>query len=240
MNYRKIFPSIYKGLLFSYFLDFKKTIKVSSIVVITIAFFDFGMVTMFLRFNEDVTNDISGILFFGTIAMIIAFSIYSVISTSKDKMSEKFSFPINRKVFAITNFLFSVLGSFGLLAVLTLLAPIEVLLYKFVDLTTDKFMYVNLITVDSFIIGFISAWAIMIGIGSLSYSIAIFIREYTYYTISILVVLLASLFMFGWFEEVLKFVFSEDTLILFVLKLIVFSLIFHGIGYVALKHKEVH
>ncbi len=239
MNSSKITSHAFKGIFLNLYFDLRKTLKISTIVVVSIALFDFVMVSLFLRLNEDMSNDATGILLFGTIAMIIAFCVYVVLSTSKEKLREKFSFPVNRKIFAISNFLFYMVGSFILLGILTILAPIEVLLYKLLEVMSDKFMFLNFVTLESYFVGLISAWAIMIAIGSLTYCLSLYIRKYLQYSLPLITITFASIFLFGWFIPITEFLFLEENLLLFVLNLLMFSIICHGIGYIALSKTEV-
>lgn len=240
MNYDKAVSKAFNGLLLNLYFDLRKTLQISTIVVISIALFDFGMVTIFLGLDEDISNDASGILVFGTVAMIIAFSVYTVMSTSKEKLREKFAFPINRTIFAISNFLFYIIGSFLLLGIISILAPFEILLYKLVEVVSDKFLFLNLITLDAYLIGFVAAWGLIIAIGSFAYAVAMYVRQYTVYAVPILGVLFASIFLFGWFGEILNLVFQETNLLLLTLKLLGFSVVCHGLGYIALRTTEVN
>lgn len=239
MDSNKVVSSAYKGLFLNQYFDLRKTLLISSIVIISISLFDFAMVILFLQLNEDMSNDASGILVFGTIAIIIAFSIYMILSTSKEKLREKFSFPIDRKIFAISNFSFSFIASFLLIVTITVFASIELLLYKLLDLVSNKFMYVNLITLESYITGLISTWMIIIAAGSFVYCISLYSRLYLQYFLPILGVLFTSIFLFGWIPDIIVFMFFEESLYLLVLKLLSFSLICHGFGFLALKKTEV-
>ncbi len=239
MNSSNVILNAFKGLFLNLYFDLRKTIKMSTIVVVSIALFDFVMVAMFLGLDEDMSNDASGVLVFGTVAMTVAFCVYTILSTSKEKLREKFSFPINRKIFALSNFVFYMIGSLILLAILTILAPMEVLGYKLLEMFSDKFMYISLVTLESYFVGIMSAWAVMLMLGSLTYCITIYIRRYIQYALPIITVLFASMFLFGWVSNILEFLFQERNLFLMVLKLVGFSILFHFLGYIALTQTEV-
>lgn len=232
-----IVKNAYKGLLYNMFLDLRKTILVGVITALSLAVFDVIMALIFININEYSSNDGSGSLFTGAIIMLFALIIHIV--TSKDSIQSKFAFPINRSIYAVANVLFLAVGSFVLLASITIVAPFEVLILSFIDLISEKMVYVNPITLNSYMLGFISSWGYLLAFGSVTYCLFMYVRQYVIYSVPVITIIITSVFLFGWFGDIINFLFMEDNLLILIGKLLVITIISHLLGFIPLKRMEV-
>lgn len=239
MNSKNTVKNAYKGLLLNFFIDLRSTAIVGGIIVISISVFDIIMTIIFLNLDEHISNDGTGTIFTGAIVMFVALLIHVIGSTSQNDMHSKFAFPINRTIYAVSNFLFILFGSFILLAIVTILAPVEMFLYGFLELVTHKIIYLNQITFHSFLVGFAATWAYLLAFGSLTYGIFMYIRRYKLYTLPVIAIVITSVFAFGWFGDIIRFFFLEDSLLLLIVKLLVITIISHILGFIPLKRMEV-
>jgi|LGOV01.1.fsa_nt_gb hypothetical protein len=239
MNSKNIVINAYKGLLYNFYLDLKTTALIGLVIVSSTAVFNIVLALIFLNINGSSSNDGSGALFIGGVIMLITFIIHIIASTSIEGIHGKFSFPINRLIYAVSNFMFMIFGSFVLLAILTIFAPFEVLIYRFIELLTGKLLYLNTITLDSFLIGFISSWAYLFSFASIAYALFMYIRRYLLYTLPILTILILCVFLFGWFGDIIAFTFLETNLYILLLKLVGIAIVSHILGFIPLKRLEV-
>lgn len=229
----------YKGLLLNFFYDMKKTAKIGVIITLSILLSNFLLNIIVMQFDGGDSNSNSGIMMIGFITMLITLFVYVVVSTSKVELYSKFSFPINRRIYAISNFLVLVVGSLALLMIVTILSPVELMLFKLVELFSDQFIYINIMTLGGFIEGFITSWLYLIAISSVSYCVFIYIRKYMIASLLTLAVLATMIISFGWLGNIIQFIFLEQNLGLFVAKLLSISVISHLLGYIPLRKMEV-
>jgi len=238
MNSKKVVINAYKGLFVNFLLDLRKTAFIAFLIICTIVFVDFVMSIIFVSVNQDIFR-VFGPFFIGGFVMMFAFTIHVIMSTSPDEMYGKFTFPINRSVYGITNFVFLIIGSFILLAIVTIVAPIEMFLYQILELSTHKILYLNEVTLNSFIIGFTATWAYLFCFGSLTYGIFMYIRNYTLYSLLTLTIVISIVVMFGWLGDVTSFIFLEHNLLILIIKLISIAIISNILGFIPLKRLEV-
>ncbi len=142
MNSNKVVINAYKGLFLNFFLDLRKTAFFAFCIICTIVFFDILMAIIFVNVNGNIYRQF-GPFYIGGFVMLCAFTIHVFMSTSLEEMHGKFTFPINRTVYAITNFVFLFIGSFVLLAIASIISPIEMFSYQILELLTHKIIYLN-------------------------------------------------------------------------------------------------
>lgn len=235
---KKTKKNSYKGLLLNFYYDIKKTIIIGIIITLSITLFSLLLNIILIQFNEPTSSN-SGMLVVGFFVMLISLFIYVINSTSKVELFSKFSFPINRLIYAISNFIAIVIGSFLMLMVITIMTPIEVLLTKFISIFTIKLLYLNNITLYGYIVGFLSAWGYMIALGSITYCIFMYIRKYKIFSLLVLALLITLILSFGWLGNILQFIFFESNLALLMIKLLSISIVTNILGYIPLKKMEV-
>lgn len=237
MKSNNVIKNAYKGLFYNMLLDLKKTVCFVIIISLSIAAFNIVLALIFMNVNEVSTHDGSGSLFSGVIVILVVLFIH-IIKTQETSQS-KFSFPINRLIYAVTNFVFLLVSSFILLAAVTIVAPIEVGIIRLIDVLTDKLVYVNAITLNSFIIGFVASWGYLFAFGSVTYCLFMYIKKYSMYTIPVITLIFTSIFVFGWFGEIIQFLFLEGHLGVLIFKLSIIGIIANVIAFVPLKRMEV-
>ncbi|MCK5128766.1 MAG: hypothetical protein KAQ68_02850 [Clostridiales bacterium] len=235
-NYIK---NAYKGLLLNFYFDYKSLISVSAIITLSLVVFDFLVTIIVLQFSNSMSNENSGVLVVGFVTMLIALGIYASLSTSKSEMKAKFAFPINRMTFAVSNLIALILGSLTMLMVITMIAPIEVVLFSIAAKFSDKLIYVNEVTLNTYLIGFISSWVYMIAFGSILHCMFMFIRRYTLVSLIVIAALILSVITFGWLGNIVRFLFLEQSLFMLVLKLGVISLVLNVLAFIPTKTMEV-
>lgn len=239
MNSNKKVINAYKGLFTTLLLDLRRTIIIGLMIIASLALFNFVLTIVFISFDEQISNDGVGSIFMGGIVMLIAFVIHIIISTSGEELHGKFTFPIDRSVYAVTNFVFIICGSFVLLAVVTIVAPVEMLLYYLVEVTSHKIIFINQITLKSYLMGFAATWAYLIFFGSITYGIFMYIRKYPLYSLPVIAIIFTTVLGFGWLGNIVAFLFLEDSLGVLVIKLLSIAVIANGLGYIPLKRLEV-
>jgi hypothetical protein len=230
----------YKGLMLNFYLDFKKIISISTIVVLSLTTFDFIVTLLIAQFSKSYGSERSaGVLLIGSVIMLIAFCIHTIKSTSKDTIKSKFAFPINRLMYSVVNFIAIVIGSLIMMMIITIIAPFEMILYRVTALFTDKLYYLSMVTLNNLFVGFISSWMYLIAISSLLYFIFMYIRKYTIVSLIVITISIFSILTFGWLGNIISFVFLEQNLGIFVLKLSAVTIITHLLAYIPTKTMEV-
>jgi len=238
MNSYNIVTNAYKGLLYHMFLDLKRTVFIGVVISLSLMVFDFVMTIIFVNINEISSNDGGGTLFSGVIVMMIALIIHTI--KSKDDMNGKFAFPINRTIYGVSNLLFLIVASFILLATVSIVAPVEIIIFTLADLVCDKLVYINPVTLKSFTTGFIASWAYLVAFASITYCLSMYLKKYLYYTLPVLTIIITCIIMFGWFGDIIRFLFLENNVSYLVLKLLLITLVSHTLGFIPLKRMEVY
>jgi hypothetical protein len=228
----------YKGLMLNFYYDMKKIAMIGVIIMLSMMVATILLNVITLKSGSDINNN-SGIMFSGFIVMMITLFVYVIVSTSKVELYSKFSFPINRRIYAIANFIVLCAGSFALLMIVTIFSPVEFGIYELLSTITDKFIYINNITLDGFINGFITCWLFLLTVSSVSYCIFIYIRKYMIVTLLVLAVVATIVIAFDGLIDVYRFLFLEKSVLLFAIKTLVISLVSHLLAYIPLKRLEV-
>lgn len=229
----------YKGLMYNFYLDLKKVLKIGTIIVVSLTAFDFFISAIVAQYSKSSASENSGTLIVGFAAMLIALCIHMAASTSRYELRSKFAFPITRRMYALVNLITIALGALAMMMVLTIVAPIEMALYQLLSLFSVKLMFFNEVTLGNYLIGFASSWLYMVTLASVVYMMMMFIRRYMIPSLVVLALTVFSLFTFGWIGPVIGFLFAESRLWMLALKLLLITGVAHGLAYIPMKNLEV-
>ncbi len=184
----------------------------------------------------------AGTLAIGYATVAAVFSTAMFISCSSTRMTEKFRWPINRKVIAVGNFTSIVLASVVAVSGISVLLVLELLPGVLPKLFFNDIVVVNSLNYGNFLIGFWSSLIYMILGMSIAYCLGMYIFRYK---LPFILILVAAQFLFfipfmrDAFTAIIDFVGKEPSIILFTLKAILYAVVFNVLAYIPLKRMEV-
>lgn len=234
-----------RGLLLNIMIDFKKVLMIGLTITCCIAAVNLFMLVekFFPSIYETVNVRHSGlVLDIGFITAIITFCITIGITTSKYEFQTKFVFPLTRRIYAVGNFIYVVVGSYLFMVMICALELIETFIYMALDKFSDDFYFINTVTPSSYIIGFFLSMSILIFAVSLVYIVAMFIRSYFLPMIIIIAILFGLFLTSDGFQNMLMDVFNGLWHMAFIQQLGILwglTILFHLIAYIPLRDMEV-
>lgn len=185
----------------------------------------------------------NGMLGIGFFTMLITLSISFFVSTSNSEILTQFVWPINRKVYAVGNFL--VMSACALISVsgVSALLPVEVLSARILKAAFDDLILVNNITFENFLVGFWISFCYIMLFSSFSYCLGMYFFRYKIIT-TVLLILLANLSAVpaigSFYNAIYAFIFEEGTsIMLFSVKVWFAILLLHILPYIQLRRMEV-
>ena len=226
----------FKGVMLNFYFDFRKYLIIGALVILIITLIDFFGTIKGYHANNYL-GDTSGIFIIGFIVMLIAQGIFILQSSSSNGIRKKFMFPINRISYAAATFISIILGSLAMLMAVTMIAPIEMLLFKVGSLFSKKIIYISTLTISNFITGFISSWAYMVASASIVHLILVYFKIYKITGLIVLVAIIIISYIIN--IDIAHFIIMENNFGMLILKLSVISISSHLLAFIPTRNMEV-
>ncbi len=154
MDSKKYYISSVKGFLINSLLESKTPLIIALSITMGIALFNYIVyISMLVFSNINSTHDNEGALSVGFITVLIVLIISTFLATSNKEIGRRFVFPINRKKYAIGNFLASIVVSICFLAGVSMISFLELIVGKLLELISPQFIIMNRITLLNYGIG---------------------------------------------------------------------------------------
>lgn len=193
------------------------------------------------------SNINSGVLMTGFFTAIVMAAITSMVRSGSRERNKIFTFPLTRKIYGMGNLATSFLLSFSVLVVLSVMAILELSLVKVLSSVIPNMIFINRINMGNFISGFIISFAYIFALVSWTYCMGMCFSKYKMSAIITGAILVAGSFSLsrispGFKEFILgmfKFYFTEESMGLCFIKLIITGILFHGAAYIPLRNMEV-
>ncbi|GKX31410.1 hypothetical protein SH1V18_38900 [Vallitalea longa] len=232
------------GILYNLLMDFKTNAKIGIIISFAIGILINGTLFTHLNTNNEVYQCTNiGFLQQGFIFMTVVFSIGIFISCSKQVFNRKFVFPLNRKIYALGNFFFIVIGSYIAMIIICALEIIEFVFSMICSSVTKVYYFIPTVSPKSFLSGFIILFSLMACIVSLVYLISVF-----FYKFKITTCIIISILIFGYFNitsinvffiNISTFYFNDTSVLFILIKFWISTIVFQLIAYTPIKFREV-
>lgn len=244
MDSKKYYISYIKGFLINSLLESKTPLIIALSITMGIVLFNYIVyISMLVFSNINSTHDNEGALSVGFITVIIVLIISTFLATSNKDIGRRFVFPINRKIYAIGNFLASIVVSICFLAGVSMISFLELIVGKLLELISPQFIIINRITLVNYGIGLWLAFCYFVFAMSAAYLVAMYFHRYKLITAVVIGLLIFSMFSLGFvrniFFELYTFIFLEQSVDMLSMKLGGLTLLCHVLAYIPLKRMEV-
>lgn len=235
--------NVFKGFLLNSTYDLKTILIIGGSIASGIALANLVLIAVLASFSSGVSNSNSGALYSGLVTMLLTIGISIFVSTSNSEICKKFVFPINRSIYAIGNYIYILVASFLLLVIVSALQIIELLAGNLLELVYSNVYFTNVITIENYLVGFWVSFCYVVFFASLIYLLSMCFHRYKIQFTAILVLILFLIFGVSEVREIFasafSFIFTEGSIGLLSIKLLVLSIVFNIIAYIPLKRMEV-
>lgn len=232
-----------KALLTSRLLDYKKMFIVIISIMAGVVLISFITTSLQLEYSGSFSMTSSGVLNVGFITTIIAFCIAAFASSTKAEIGICFTFPINRKLYTLVNFIITVAGAFIFLAAISLLGVFELIIFKVLSGLHDNMILVNSITASNFFAGFWASMCYMILFTSISYFLGVCFSKNKVVVAVIFGLFFGLIIINPYFADIvlkgIKFFVAEPSLLIFSIKALLATFVLQLLAYIPLKDMEV-
>lgn len=202
------------------------------------------VVVMFSLYSSNMPNGGAENLFTSGLAiMTMLFLVVSVSSTTNKSINVNLLFPIDRKIFALGNFIFLSASTVVLLAVTTVAGMLEAIIMKILINVFTRATLINCITPENLIIGYIVSVSYVVFVLAMVYCISVyFFRSKLLTSLFFTAVGLVFIFPLGrsFMFEVLKFFVFESSVLLLCIKLWLCTIILNLIGFILIRRMEAN
>lgn len=189
------------------------------------------------------SNSNAGSLTTGFFIVAVTMFISAISMSVGKEVKACFAFPMDRMVYTFGNFIMFVINSLGLLLLVSLGFLLETVMYKILSQIFDNFIYVNIVTVEAFIVGLWVSFCYILFFTTLTFLVfTLFARFRWVGVVSISLLVLLPLFFQAGRELIVQiaevFIF-ESSISQLSLKLLGLALICQGLSYLTLRKMEV-
>lgn len=232
-----------KGFLLNTSYDIKTLIIIGCSIALGISLANLIIVASLVTFTDGVSSSNSGALYSGLVTMLITLGISIFVSTSNSEICKKFVFPINRSTYAIGNYIYILVASFLLMVAVSAVQIIELLLGNLLEIIYSNVYFANFITIEDYLVGFWVSFCYMVFFASLIYLLSMCFHRYKIQFTTVLVLMLVLVFSFSEVRDIFasgfRFIFSEESIGLLSVKLLILSVVFNTVAYLPFKRMEV-
>lgn len=229
-----------KATLYSLWLDFGTTYGITLGIQVGLLFS--SMLLLNLNTGGNSSSNASA-LTTGFMIALWALPISHIITTSNSELHKKFSFPVDRLTVTLCNSLYIFLAPLAILLTSCVVFLFELLAASLIPNLTPAFIYMKVFTRESFVAGFFSSYAVLVGVSSLSYCLFMIFHRYKIVTTvvaSIACVLALTITYLGNLLDNFKtLMFYNDSPVQFCVNFLIFSVICLALSHLPLARMEV-
>jgi len=223
----------------------KRSVLIFSSILFGVVLFNMIIALLIIKFSSSNSSSTvnSGALMSGFISVSIMASVSALVWTSKAEVNKAFVFPINRQIYALGNFISSIMGSFIFLIITSLISIFEILMGNLIAMIFNNFVFINEINMSNFIPGFFVSLSYLMLFIAASYCFGVYFVKNKIIVSAILGFVFILAITFPWprqaIVEVFKFFFYEKSIAISCLKLWGTAMILHIAAFIPVRSMEV-
>ncbi len=234
-----------KRFIYNDLIDSKKLYIIASAII-------FGNVMLSAVINAVMagssiqSSNGGGAIATGFITAAICMIISGVVTAGAKYRREVFAFPMDRLTFTIGALLTFYINTIIVLMIASVIYFFEVLFCILMETVNENFIYINIVTREAFIAGFLISVLYLVFISTIAYFLSILVARFKMTaTIAIgiaagLIFILAFGILGPFLKDVLMFFIGEQSPVILGVKLTLLTLILQSLSYLTMKKLEVN
>lgn len=211
---------------------------------ISIAIIVNSLLVMILSLAGVSGNSYIDSLSLGLLASTVLLIIISINAVWGKTLNSSFTFPVNRIIYCIGNFISLLFITFNLLLIISVGQVFELLISGIIARTFNNMVMINMITMEAYLKGFFITFSYLVAIASLVYCIAAFCFRFKLPAVIALSAVIGIAFIFGMsrnamYQAMMYFI-GEQSMAALGLKLWLASMILQLLAYIPFRKAEVN
>jgi hypothetical protein len=231
-----------KGFIESEIIDSKKLYIITGAILLGYLILT-AVIDVILLSTVQRSSSNGGALTMGFATVAITMFISAIVVSVGKEVKSAFVFPIDRKTYVFGNFIMFTLNTFGLLLLSSIAFLFEFTIFKILSRIFGNFIYINSVTLESFLVGFWVSFCYILFLTTFTYFIFNLFVKYRLPAVIIVVLGINLPFYFSFSRKylyhLLVFFTGEQSVILLSIKLIVCAAVFQLLSYLTLRNREV-
>lgn len=234
-----------KGFLYNDLIDSKKLYIIAAAIIFGNVLLSAVINTIMAGSSIQSSNG-GGAIATGFFTAAVCMIISGIIMAGAKYRREVFAFPMDRLTYTIGTLLTFYINTIIVLMIASFAYFFEMLFCKIMAAVNENFIYVNVVTREAFVVGFVISVLYLVFLSSIAYFLSILVARFKMTaTIAIgIVVGLMIILGFGILGPVLKdslmFLIGERSPVLLGVKLTLLTLVFQYLSYLTIKKLEVN